>query len=86
VNYQKISVKQPVQKQIESVDLKYDIHEYVSNLLINNEDVELKVVNNTITVNNPNHYTDVKDYAREIVWYGRKGSSLRQDVIVTLDT
>lgn len=86
VNYQRISVKQPLKQQIKSVDLNYNIHEYVSSLLINREDVELEKISNTITTNNPNSYTDVKDYAREIVWYGRKGSSLRENLTIKFDT
>jgi hypothetical protein len=86
VNYQRISVKQPLKQQIKSVDLNYNIHEYVSSLLINREDVELEKIRNTITTNNPNSYSDVKDYAREIVWYGRKGSSLREDLTIKFDT
>ena len=86
VNYQRISVKQPLKQQIKSVDLNYNIHEYVSSLLINKEDVELEKIRNTITTNNPNSYSDVKDYAREIVWYGRKGSSLREDLTIKFDT
>jgi hypothetical protein len=46
----------------------------------------LQKINNKIIINNPNSYEDIKDYAREIVWYGRKGNSLRQDLIVKLDT
>jgi hypothetical protein len=86
VEYQRISLKQPLQKQIQSVNLSYDIHGYISSLLVNNEDVELQKINNKIIINNPNSYEDIKDYAREIVWYGRKGNSLRQDLIVKLDT
>lgn len=86
VKYQRISVKQPLKQQVKSVDLNYNIHDYVSSLLINREDVELEKINNTVIADNPNSYQDVKDYAREIVWYGRKGSSLRQDLIVRFDT
>lgn len=86
VKYQRVSVKQPLNKQVKSVNLKHDIHNYVSNLLVNNEDVKLKKINNTVIVDSPNSYQDVKDYAREIVWYGRKGSSLRENLIAKFDT
>lgn len=86
VKYQRISVKQPLKQQIKSVDLNYNIHDYVSSLLINREDVELEKISNTVIVDNPNSYQDVKDYAREIVWYGRKGSSLREDLTIRFDT
>ena len=80
IKFQQIFVKQPNDKFFTTHEFNYDLLDYVGNLLLNNEAnlVERRV---EFEVSDHKNFEDIKDFAREIVWYGRKGSSLRSKLV-----
>ncbi len=70
--YQKAVVKMPFTKKIDFIS-EYDFKEYFSSLLCGN-DSELIKKHCHYTVENPVNCSSWQDYARFIVWYGRKDS------------
>jgi radical SAM superfamily enzyme YgiQ (UPF0313 family) len=73
VEFQKFSLRSVNDYENQHIKLKYD---WPSALKGNVEQVSKEV--NLVKVN-PQKFFDIKDYAREVVWYGRKGSTLISD-------
>jgi hypothetical protein len=76
ISFQRVFVKQPRMESGTKFEFEYDLFDYVSNLLLNNE-VPLKKRSNVLHVEDHVEFSNLQDFAREVVWYGRKGSSLR---------
>jgi len=76
ISFQRVFVKQPRMESSTKFEFEYDLFDYVSNLLLNNE-VPLKKRSNVLHVEDHVEFSNLQDFAREVVWYGRKGSSLR---------
>lgn len=68
--YQKSIVKQISKKRID-ISLKYDFYSYFSNLYSGNY-TKLKKIDNTLIIEDKLYVDNWEDYAREIVWYGRR--------------
>ena len=69
--YQKQMVKVPGKCDF-SVSLHYDIPGFVKNMTVNNP-VSLEEKNVTVEVSGESVPEDLREFAREVVWYGRKG-------------
>lgn len=82
--YQKKMIKRPAVKEF-SFDIFYDFPRYFHNVYTGNVK-KLESRNLTITVRDKNAKDNYPDYARETVWYGRKGGRItykeEMDIIV----
>ncbi len=74
LKYQKNMIKRPCIKDF-SFDISYDFPDYFTNIY-NGKHIELKKSILLIKINNKNCKTNYPDYARETVWYGRKGGRI----------
>lgn len=72
--YQKNSIKRPFVKEF-AFRTRYNFTDYY-NSIYNGKKVPLMRKNLLFKVNDLNCKNDIKDYAREIVWYGRKGGRI----------
>lgn len=75
VNYQRITLRLPNAPVHCEENFNFDWHAFVSKILLNQKS-ELYVGPTKIGYTLLDTYDDLQDYAREVVWYGRKGSSL----------
>ena len=74
LEYQKMMIKRPAVKSF-SFDITYDFPEYFHGIYTGNIK-ELKKNNLTITIKDEKSKDNYPDYARETVWYGRKGGRI----------
>lgn len=81
VNYQRISLRSPNPEDFQRIELKADWHSYISDLLQNRE-VQLQREPTNVTRSVTEKYPNQEEYAKHVVWYGRKGSSLRDKSLV----
>jgi len=72
MKYQRNIVKLPGETNFD-IELKYDFYRYFSSIFLNSYK-PLEKIKNIIHVNDSNPASGWKDFAREIVWYGRKSS------------
>lgn len=72
--YQKNVIKRPFVKEF-SFDVSYNFPEYFQNVY-NGKKEELKKQALTVSINDGNFKSSYGDYARETVWYGRKGGRI----------
>ena len=72
--YQQKVIKRPFVKEIE-FDISYNLHEYFQSIY-NGSKKSLKEKSLTIRIVDNNFKTNYRDYARETVWYGRKGGRI----------
>lgn len=70
LHYQKSIIKLPVELK-SSIDLEYDFYHYF-NQIYNGEYASLKKAKNSLTVRGDTAIATWEDYARDIVWYGRR--------------
>ncbi len=75
IRYQKLSLRLPTGPQKREEIFESDWHGYASQILLN-QGANLIEKSTRIGYRNLDTYNDLQDYAREVVWYGRKGSSL----------
>ena len=71
MKYQKNIIKYPGRNVFE-IPLEYDFYNYFRNVYINDYK-PLRKIKNTLRINDENLPDNWEDYARKIVWYGRKG-------------
>jgi putative methyltransferase len=83
VRYQELTIKQPNGPASISEEFEADWHTYVSKLLLN-QSVELNRSKTVIGYSKLESFQSLEDYAREVVWYGRKGSSLFNPTLFSL--
>jgi len=76
LQYQNFTVRSYKQSTKNSIFLQANWHDFIDALLENRES-KLDRSNVQLRITNPVDYESLEDYAREVVWYGRKGSSLR---------
>ena len=76
ISYQRLTTRNFRQSENQEVFLKADWHKFITDAL-QNIDVNLERKKVHVFIENPIDYKSKEDYAREVVWYGRKGSSLR---------
>lgn len=82
LRYQKLILEHPDKERM-SEAFTQDWNEYYTSILTK-EYTPLVQVENEITLVNPLVFSDFEEYAREIVWYGRKaGRAIHQNVEVT---
>ena len=74
LKYQKNMIKRPCVKE-SSFEISYDFPAYFANIY-NGNPTRLKESNLQIKITNENCKTNYPDYARETVWYGRKGGRI----------
>lgn len=83
LNYQQHTLVSPLDSICgwHSLHLNYNIHEYLEGIY-SGEEVELKsgVYDYSISPSRVLEKDDLESYAREIVWYGRKGGTMRNKV------
>jgi radical SAM superfamily enzyme YgiQ (UPF0313 family) len=75
IRYQKLSLRLPTGPKKHEEIFEFDWHSYTSQILLN-QDAKLIGKPTRIGYHNLENFTDLQEYAREVVWYGRKGSSL----------
>jgi hypothetical protein len=75
IRYQKLSLRLPAGPQKHEEIFESDWHGYASQILLN-QDANLIEKRTRIGYGILETFDDLQDYAREVVWYGRKGSSL----------
>lgn len=75
IRYQKLSLRLPAGPQKHEEIFECDWHGYASQILLN-QDANLIEKTTRIGYRNLETFDNLQDYAREVVWYGRKGSSL----------
>jgi putative methyltransferase len=83
VRYQELTIKKPNGPASISEEFEADWHTYVSKLLLN-QSVELNRSRTVIGYSKLESFQSLEDYAREVVWYGRKGSSLFNPTLFSL--
>lgn len=84
--FQKYSIKYPLMTDF-SFEISYDFQKYFVNALVNNP-VKLEKKNVKISLNNAEIPDNWEDYARELVWYGKRGNktnNIRNFVTEVLD-
>jgi putative methyltransferase len=81
IQYQNLTIRSFKQSLKDKIFLESNWHDFIDDLLENRES-NLCREKVSLTIQNPIDYTSVEDYAREVVWYGRKGSSLRAKNII----
>lgn len=75
LDYQKQIIRVPGSKSF-SLTLDYDFYHYMLNSM-NNSYRPLQMIKNTVTITPTDSFADLAEYAREVVWYGRRlGKSL----------
>ena len=85
LDYQKHMIIDPYAPKQIDLDLDYNFHEYFKNILFGEEGrLELKPSSLVIT---PENCFDgnLERYAREVVWYGRKGGKFRHSDVTDSD-
>ncbi len=79
LNYQKNIVRTPYDEE-KTVSLKYDIHNYLKDVYVN-EIHPLKKKEHTLIMRDSNVVTNWKDFGKFVIWYGRMGwSSYKDDI------
>ncbi len=71
LSYQKSILKTPYSKGTD-LNLNYDFHKYYTDIYENNYS-PLKKLKHTITIDSSDTPSELEEYAKKIVWYGRKG-------------
>jgi hypothetical protein len=76
VGYQKAVIKRPGNNK-KALMLDYDLNAYFLGIYLGNHDISLEKRKNILHIAGESKQTSWKDYAREVVWYGRrKGATL----------
>lgn len=70
LNYQKGIIKQPNEKNV-SINLEHDFYHYFSNVYAGKH-TTLDKIKNTLIICDDKPIYDWPEYAREVVWYGRR--------------
>ena len=79
INYQKNIIRTPFSEE-NTVSLKYDIHNYLKDVYVNNIHT-LQKKEHTLVMRDSNLVADWKDFGKFVIWYGRMGwSSYKDDV------
>ncbi len=79
INYQKAVMRKPWD-EVKTVELKYDIHNYLKDIYVNNYH-SLTKKNHTLVMRDSDVKDNWKDFGKYVVWYGRMGwSSYKDDV------
>jgi len=84
LKYQNFSIRSFRQSEKSEISLSANWHYFINDLLQNLE-TKLDRTKVNLKIENPIDYSSIEDYAREVVWYGRKGSSLRAKNIAVID-
>ena len=80
LNYQKNIVKNPYSKGC-TINLNYDFYKFFSNIYENvYQPLEFK--KNTIRINASDTPEQLPEYAKKVIWFGRKGG---QNIITKID-
>jgi hypothetical protein len=77
IAYQKITLRVRNPETYKEVDLSSNWHTFIT-LALENRSSELKREPIRVSRTKFDKFDTESDYAREVVWYGRKGSSLRE--------
>lgn len=80
MNYQKNIVKNPYSKGC-TINLNYDFYSFFSNVYENNYK-PLQFRNHTIKIDSASTPEQLPEYAKKVVWFGRKGG---QNIITKID-
>lgn len=81
LSYQKAIIKTPYSKQI-TLNTAFDFYKYFSSVYNNQSGVVLEPKACTILISSKDTPEDIVDYAREVVWFGRKGG---QNIITDVE-
>jgi len=83
--YQKKIIKRPFEREF-SFNISYDFPQYFQEIF-NGKRQELEKRNLKISVKDENYKDNYCDYARETVWYGRKGGRLmyKEEIKISYD-
>jgi radical SAM superfamily enzyme YgiQ (UPF0313 family) len=79
--YQNFSIRSFRQSEKNKISQSANWHDFITDLL-QNKKTELNRTKVMLEIENPIDYSNLEEYAREVVWYGRKGSSLRANNII----
>jgi len=81
ITYQKATLVKCDYKENSRIELDYNIHEYIMNCKIG-ENVNLKKNKFLYEIDmRSSNYTNISKFAREIVWYGRKGGKFLYKIV-----
>lgn len=79
LSYQKNIIRTPFDEE-KTVSLKYDIHNYLKDVYVNNIH-PLEKKEHTLSMRDSNPVPEWKDFGKFVIWYGRMGwSSYKDDV------
>lgn len=84
ISYQQISLKSKDPSKLTRIEMKSDWHSFISAALVNTP-AKLTRKRTVVSRKSNLQYQTDADYAREVVWYGRKGSSLRDSSLILED-
>jgi hypothetical protein len=79
--YQNLTIRSFKQSGKGEIVLEANWHDFINDLL-ENRDSNLQRHRTKLRVTDPVDFDSLEEYAREVVWYGRKGSSLRAKNII----
>lgn len=79
MKYQKAVLRKPNEGECK-IELKYDIHKYLSDIYINNYS-PLKIMSHTLVLKDSATTSNWFDFGKYIIWYGRMGWSSYKDEI-----
>lgn len=81
VNYQANIIWAPFQNAEAVISTEHDIHDYLEAAYFNKE-IPIEKAHTTYCIRSKKHYSDLETYAREVIWYGRKGGRFRHIDVV----
>lgn len=83
IQYQNLTIRSIKQSDKNQIVLEANWHDFINDLL-ENRDSNLQRCRTKLKITNAVDFNSLEDYAREVVWYGRKGSSLKAKNIIRI--